>query len=238
MAVFDLDRTLLRRPVLIALAPALHGAHLLRAPVAVRTVLAHAARFRQTADDEDIAQLAAALLRIVHGWSAEEVRSVAAAAAPRLLPRITYRSAWSLLDTHRDAGDVLVVASSAPADLVVPIAKALGVHAAPGSMAHMTPSGHYSGKLDFLCRGRDKAQSVADLAADLGIDLRRSFAYSDSVSDLPLFDAVGTPVATNPERRLHQHAVARSWTIARLGGWSPARNRGDWPWVRREGAVG
>src|SRR2546422_935013 len=70
----------------------------------------------------------------------------------------------------------------------------------------------YTGGLDGpLCHGEEKARRVVELASARGIDLARSFAYSDSVNDLPMLELVGTPVAMNPDRRL-------LW-IARRHGW-------------------
>ena len=230
--MFDLDRTLLRRPALIAMAPALHGAGLLHSSAVCRIMLRHGAHLRQAADDGDVARLAAAVLSTVTGWDPDEVRRVVVAAAPRVLPRITYRPAWSLLDAHRKAGDMLVVASSAPADLVVPIAAELRFHCAIATTPRVKDTRGYSGQLDFLCRGESKAQAVRQLAGRLGIDLGASFAYSDSISDLPLLNAVGTPVATNPERRLRRVALDRSWTIVRLRTWPPSCDGSEWPWIR------
>jgi len=61
--------------------------------------------------------------------------------------------------------------------------------------------------------GPEKATRVKELAAQRGIDLARSFAYSDSVNDLPLLELVGNPVAMNPDRRLALIARKRGYHI-------------------------
>ena len=48
------------------------------------------------------------------------------------------------------------------------------------------------------------------------VEAERSKAYSDSMSDLPMLEAVGRPVATNPGRRLRQIAERRGWEVLRL----------------------
>ena len=52
-----------------------------------------------------------------------------------------------------------------------------------------------------------------ELAAERGYDLSRSFAYSDSATDVPMLEAVGHPYAVNPDRTLRKEAMAREWPI-------------------------
>jgi phosphoserine phosphatase len=40
--------------------------------------------------------------------------------------------------------------------------------------------------------------------------------YSDSINDLPLLEAIGTPVVVNPDSRLREEATKRGWRIVRL----------------------
>ena len=54
------------------------------------------------------------------------------------------------------------------------------------------------------------------LCAEHGTDMKQSKAYSDSFSDLPMLEAVGTPAAVNPDRRLKRVAHERGWTILDL----------------------
>ena len=54
------------------------------------------------------------------------------------------------------------------------------------------------------------------LAGERGYDLALCTAYSDSVSDLPFLEAVGTAVAVNPEKHLRAVAVARGWRIVEV----------------------
>jgi hypothetical protein len=51
------------------------------------------------------------------------------------------------------------------------------------------------------------------LADRIGIDLTRSFAYSDSATDIPMLEAVGNPVAVNPDRELRRHAEEHEWQV-------------------------
>ena len=61
-----------------------------------------------------------------------------------------------------------------------------------------------------------KAEAIRELAAERGIDLSESYAYSDSESDLPMLRAVGHPVAVNPDSELERVAREEGWRIMRF----------------------
>ena len=61
--------------------------------------------------------------------------------------------------------------------------------------------------------GEARAEALADYAVDEGLRLSESVAYADSTSDLPLLEAVGFPVAVNPETRLSALARKRGWLV-------------------------
>ncbi len=72
----------------------------------------------------------------------------------------------------------------------------------------------YTGGLsEPFCYGPGKAQAIAKLAAERGYDLKLCYSYSDSVSDLPMLELVGHPVAVNPDRELERIARAKNWPI-------------------------
>jgi HAD superfamily hydrolase (TIGR01490 family) len=61
--------------------------------------------------------------------------------------------------------------------------------------------------------GEARAAWLRRYASNEGIDLKHSFAYADSYSDLPLLRAVGNPVAVAPDSALYRHARRRRWPI-------------------------
>jgi phosphoserine phosphatase len=73
--------------------------------------------------------------------------------------------------------------------------------------------GKYTGEVAFYCHGENKAAAVRELAAHEGYILEHCYAYSDSITDLPMLEAVGNPVAVNPDRALRKEAAARRWTV-------------------------
>ncbi len=90
--------------------------------------------------------------------------------------------------------------------------------------AEMTvrPDGTYSGEMASVPpTGEARAQILADYAGAEGLALEQAVAYADSTSDLPMLEAVGFPVAVNPETRLAAVARKRGWLVehwAKAGG--------------------
>ncbi len=74
--------------------------------------------------------------------------------------------------------------------------------------------GTYDGELAQVPpTGETRAQALMDFAEANDLDLREAVAYADSTSDLPMLEAVGFPVAVNPETRLATLARKRGWLV-------------------------
>ncbi|MEV6431482.1 HAD-IB family hydrolase [Nocardia sp. NPDC051463] len=123
-----------------------------------------------------------------------------------------YPEAWQLIRTHEAAGHTVVLATSLTRFQVAPAAAALGIeHVLYTPMA--TSEGILTGYVEGKTLWRNgKSDTVRNFAAARGIDLSRSFAYSDTLADLPLLSLVGHPVAVNPDRRLRVVAAEQDWS--------------------------
>jgi phosphoserine phosphatase len=73
--------------------------------------------------------------------------------------------------------------------------------------------GRYTGELEFYAYAAHKAEAMREMAVAEGIDLANSYAYSDSITDLPMLELVGNPVAVNPDRDLARIAREREWEV-------------------------
>jgi phosphoserine phosphatase len=72
----------------------------------------------------------------------------------------------------------------------------------------------YTGELSGpFCYAEGKVEAIRELAAWEGFDLAECYAYSDSASDLPMLQAIGHPVAVNPDGRLERYARDHGWPI-------------------------
>ncbi|MCL5671730.1 MAG: HAD family phosphatase [Acidobacteria bacterium] len=77
----------------------------------------------------------------------------------------------------------------------------------------------------------EKVRAMERLCRQYGAEMKKSKAYSDSFSDVPMLEAVGIPTAVNPDRRLRQVATERGWAILDL-------KRGTYVNRRREDTPG
>lgn len=92
------------------------------------------------------------------------------------------------------------------------IVRAVGFEGAVGSTCEII-DGVYTGKALQACYGRYKARARRELAERERIELARSTAYSDSHTDLAFLEAVGKPVAVNPDKKLRAIARTREWPV-------------------------
>jgi len=213
-AFFDLDKTLLPGAALFPLAREMYRQRMFSATELLRAVTDQLAYRVTGSEDEGLMERAReATLAAVRGRTPEEVRAVAVGVAKEeILPRF-YPQAVELLSRHKLAGRAVYICSSSPQDFLSLLAGELGIDGVIGTRAAVV-EGRYTGELEgLMCHGEEKARRVAAVAADRAIDLAKSFAYSDSINDLPLLEMVGTPVATNPDRRLLHVARRRGWEV-------------------------
>ena len=162
-----------------------------------------------------VMQLAKRASSRAKGLRRDDVARVAEWAADVLLPKVQ-PYAPALLRSHRDSGDLLVLATTSPYDLVAPLAKRLGFDAVVATR-YGEIEGTYTGDLSGgFVWGPGKLAAVTAWAQEHDVDLDASAAYSDSVFDAPLLGAVGRPTAVNPDYRLRALAVVRRWPVRSL----------------------
>src|SRR5690606_12601051 len=114
---------------------------------------------------------------------------------------------------HLDAGHEVWIITASPVEVGELIGRRLGATGALGTVAEHL-DGYYTGRLvGDMMHGRAKARAVLALAEEEGIDLASSFAYGDSMHDVPILSTVGHPVAINPDRRLRRHAQRVGWPV-------------------------
>ena len=209
-AFFDLDRTLISG----ASGPAFSH-HLAAAGVQRRSLPGTntiAATFRVLGETAITAPTARLAARAAAGWPVEAVAAAATAAAEELAEQIQ-PYAPGVIEEHREAGRVLVMATTSPAPLVTPFAELLGFDAVVATQWEVL-DGAFTGAIEGpLVWGRGKLEAVEAWAIEHDIDLADSYAYSDSFYDVPLLDAVGHPTAVNADMRLAVVAHLRRWHL-------------------------
>jgi HAD superfamily hydrolase (TIGR01490 family) len=119
------------------------------------------------------------------------------------------------VDWHRQQAHVPVLLTSATQYVAEPLARELGISHVLCTRL-LVEEGRFTGHAERpMCYGEGKVVYAERFAASLGLDLSRSYFYTDSYSDLPMLLRVGEPRAINPDRRLHRHARRSGWPIER-----------------------
>jgi HAD superfamily hydrolase (TIGR01490 family) len=123
-----------------------------------------------------------------------------------------------MIERHRGQGDRLVLLTSASSYLAEEVARELAFEDVLCNRFEVDEGGLYTGRpLGEICYGAGKLLLARAYADGRGVALERCAFYTDSMADLPLLDAVGEPVAVNPDPRLRRLAVQRGWKVADWG---------------------
>ena len=214
-AFFDLDRTLLRGASGEVFAEAMRAAGLVSRTIPGEKFVFNL--FNTVGETLPSMALARQAVTFAKGRSQSAVRAAADSVADRLVS-LVQPFAESVFETHREAGRPIVLATTSPYDLVKPFADRLGLDGVVATRYAVEPDGDtYDGSLagPFVWSA-GKLEAVRDWAREHDVDLRESYAYSDSVYDTPLLAAVGHAVVVNPDPRMRIMAAARGWPIQNL----------------------
>jgi HAD superfamily hydrolase (TIGR01490 family) len=155
-------------------------------------------------------------LMLLRGFSPEQMRELVAEALEPVLRPLVYDEPLRLVERHRERGEPSYIVSAALQEVVEAMATDLGFDGALGTVCEVE-DGVYTGRGVRSLHGEHKALAVRELAGERGYDLAESTAYSDSHTDLPFLEAVGHPIAVNPDRALRRVAAARDWPVLRFG---------------------
>lgn len=210
-AFFDLDRTLIRRSSMLALAPTLRRSGLIGWRSLARATAWHAVYLVRGVSSKQLSDVAGQTFRLMRGWPVDEFRALIAEEIEPLAA-LAFPDAIQRMRAHQARGEPAVVVSASLIDLVQPLADRLGLDAAIGSRAAIR-EGRYTGEVETFLHGAAKADAVRQYAATHGIDLARSSAYTDSRSDIQLLQTVGHPHAVNPDKALEREAESHGWPV-------------------------
>jgi HAD superfamily hydrolase (TIGR01490 family) len=212
-AFFDLDRTLISGSSAFTFGVAAWRADMMTTGAFVRDGLG-ALAFKLLGDvgGNGAEKVRERILGAVEGTEQDVLLSLNETVLPNLLERVRPESK-DLLDAHRRLGRPTYIVSAAPKEIVEPLAKALGMTDGIGTVSEIR-DGRYTGALvGPFCYGIGKVEAIRSIARWEGFDLDQCYAYSDSISDLPMLEAVGHPVVVNPDSKLDRLAHQRGWPI-------------------------
>lgn len=115
---------------------------------------------------------------------------------------------------HRAAGDFVAIVTGATRYVAEHVARELGIPHVICSELELDDARRFTGRvIEPLCYGHGKIERTAKIAEREGFRLEEATFYSDSITDLPLLEAVKEPIVINPDRRLRRVALKRGWRI-------------------------
>ncbi len=214
-AFFDLDKTLMEGSSAFQFGRAAYRRGMMSRRQLARDVWANLKFRLQGSTDEGTAALRDRVLDHIAGQRVTDLArltpDVLAGVLPRLYPQMLH-VAWE----HQDAGRPVFIVTAASQEMAEMLAHVLHFDGGIGTRSEVK-DGIYTGKPAGPFTYREgKAEAMRQVAAEHGIDLVRSYAYSDSESDLPMMRAVGYPVAVNPDAALQRVAREEGWQIMRF----------------------
>jgi len=212
-AFFDLDKTIVSRSSSLALSRPMYRAGMVSRSALLRGAYAQLVYLLVGADEKKIERLKDGMLALTKGWDRLQVERLVRDVIIDVIDPFVYQEALDLMELHRSKGRRVYIVSSSPEEVVRPLAEYFGVHDVIATRAGIDEEGRYTGQLEFYCVGQAKSDAIRHVAKAGRIDLAGSYAYSDSSADLPMLEAVGNPVAVNPDRELRKEAEARGWQI-------------------------
>ena len=224
-AFFDLDKTTIASAALFAFSPALKDAGFISTRLIFRAVWGRLMFMYLGASHERMEDMRNNALQICAGWDQREVSHLVSGALQDVIDPIVYREALEEISAHRAAGHKIFMVSASPEEIVVPLSRHLGADGAVATIPEVNAEGKYTGDVEFYSFGPFKVDAMEALALEHDLDLSVSYAYTDSITDLPMLEAVGHPIVINPDRSLAKEAQERGWEIREFSNPVPMRDR-------------
>jgi HAD superfamily hydrolase (TIGR01490 family) len=223
-AFFDLDKTVIAKSSTLAFGRPFFQGGLINRRSALKTAYAQFVFSLAGADAEQMERLRAQVSAMCTGWDVATVHDIVRETLHEIVDPLVYAEAADLIEEHRAAGREIVIVSSSGAEVVEPIGALLGADRVVATRM-VIDGGRYTGEIEYYAYGENKAAALREVAAQGGYDLADCYAYSDSITDLPMLSAVGHPTAVNPDRALRKAALVRGWPVRQFTRPVPMRAR-------------
>lgn len=211
-AFFDLDKTIIAKSSTLAFGRPFYQGGLINRRAVVRGAYAQFVFAMSGIDEEQMDRMRKYLTAMCTGWDVRQIREIVTETLHEIIEPLVYVEAVELIEAHKAAGLDVVVVSSSGSEVVAPIASMVGADSSIATRM-VAAGGRYTGEIEFYAYGPHKASAIRRLAEANGYELAHCYAYSDSITDLPMLEAVGHPVVVNPDKSLRREALARGWPV-------------------------
>ncbi|MGP4054562.1 HAD-IB family hydrolase [Mycobacterium sp. 4D054] len=211
-AFFDLDKTVIAKSSTLAFSKPFFSQGLINRRTVLKSSYAQFLFLMSGADHDQMDRMRSYITNMCAGWDVEQVKAIVGETLHEIVTPLVFAEAAELIADHKLCGRDVVVVSASGEEIVAPIARALGAtHAMATRM--VVDEGKYTGDIAFYCYGEGKVEAIRALADREGYALEHCYAYSDSITDLPMLELVGHPTVVNPDRALRKEAAARGWPV-------------------------
>jgi len=212
-AFFDLDRTLMAGSSGMHFGRAAFRTGMVKRRQLMRWGLDHVKFRLRGSTDERTEELLAEVKQLLAGVPERDIARLAPNLLAGILPRI-YPQMLDEVHRHQDDGRATFIVSAAGNDLVKALAAVLGMEGGIGTRWAVGADGKYTGEMEGpFVYGKGKVEAMRRFAEKHDIELVKSWAYSDSVSDLPMLRSVGHAVVVNPDAPLLEIAQQEDWRV-------------------------
>jgi HAD superfamily hydrolase (TIGR01490 family) len=214
-AFFDLDKTLMEGSSAVHFGRAAYRAGLISKRQLLKDAWANVQFRLRGSTDATTQALWDRILQSIAGKRVVDLSRL----APQILSGVLPRLYPQMLDTawaHQDAGRPVYIVTAASQELSELLATVLDFDGGIGVRSEVR-DGVYTGRPDGPFTYREgKAEAIRQVAAENGLDLAESYAYSDSESDLPMLRTIGHPVVVNPDAELRSAAREQGWEVVQF----------------------
>jgi HAD superfamily hydrolase (TIGR01490 family) len=219
LAIFDFDGTLSKGHLWMGIAKH-HKVHKVQRMTLYSYLIFHmpywiASKMKLYSEEKNRIKWGEALPVLFKGFSREQANRAFEWVTTNYFQPLMRDDVLALLNDHKKKGYKVVILSGMLADFLEVVGQTFGADFVVGTETE-TKNGIYTGRIiKPLCFGVNKAKLLEEFiqSRKINVDFSNSYAYADSVSDLPVFDLVGNPVATYPEKGLAILARDRKWKI-------------------------
>ena len=160
-----------------------------------------------------VAEIKDRALGLITGHKADDLAALTDEVYDKYICPKLWPETVRLAKHHIAEGREVWLVTATPQEIAEVIAERLGLTGGLGTIIDRK-DGIFTGKLvGQALHGKAKRRAIRKLAKERHISLKRSYAYSDSVNDLPMLTAVGHAIAINPDKELTKYAKAADWRI-------------------------
>ena len=159
-AFFDLDKTIIAKSSALAFTKPLYRAGYLSRTTLAKAAIGQAYYQAFGADHGQMERVKEELSKLTAGWRRDEIVKLVDETVDQVVTPLVYSDALTIIDQPRRVGRRVVVISSSPEEIVVPLCRYLAIDEVIATRAEIDDDGRYTGEIAFYAYGPAKAEAI------------------------------------------------------------------------------